>query len=161
MTQLVKRLHQAGLKATGPRLVILEALEHDSSHPTAEQLYETLREGYPSLSVSTVYQTLEAFIRAGLCRQVRGGDGRLRVEGTAQNHDHAVCRVCKRLFDVDRGDLSGWSLPTELPHGLLMTGWRIEYEVICAACQEEAREAQRRFTSPKSKRPSRGPRGKR
>jgi hypothetical protein len=59
-----------------------------------------------------------------------------------------VCRVCESLFDGDRGDLAGWSLPTAFLHGLLMTGWRIECEVLGAACQEEARAAPRRFTSP-------------
>jgi Fe2+ or Zn2+ uptake regulation protein len=116
-------------------MVILEALEHDHNHPTAEQLYETLRQRYPSLSLSTVYQTLEAFISVGLCHRVRGGDGRLRVEG-AQDHDHAVCRVCRQLFDVERQALATLSPPAELPQGLLVTGWRIEYEVICATCQQ-------------------------
>ena len=42
MSERVARLHRAGLKATGPRMVILSALEQDHGHPTAEQLYESL-----------------------------------------------------------------------------------------------------------------------
>ena len=66
MCQRVARLHRAGLKATGPRLVILAALERAHTHPTAEQLYDTLRRGHPSLSLSTVSQTLDVFLRTGL-----------------------------------------------------------------------------------------------
>ena len=82
MSQRVARLHRVGLKATGPRMVILSALEQDHGHPTAEQLYETLRQEHPSLSLSTIYQTLDVFIRTGLCRRVSGPGDRLRVDGT-------------------------------------------------------------------------------
>jgi Fur family peroxide stress response transcriptional regulator len=139
MSQTAAQLHRVGLKATGPRILILEMLERDRSHPTAEQLYDRLRQTYPSLSMSTVYQTLDTFLRTGLCHGVPGGDGRLRVEAASQRHDHAVCRVCRRLFDIERTEFPALSPPTELPHGLLVTDWRVEYEVICLACQEEAR----------------------
>lgn len=136
MSQRVARLHRAGLKATGPRMVILAALEQDNTHPTAEHLYETLRRGHPSLSLSTVYQTLDVFIRTGLCRRVSGLGDRLRVDGTPQDHDHAVCRLCGVIFDVDRDQVQLPAPPGRLSNGLMVTGIRLEYEVICAACQE-------------------------
>jgi len=152
MSQTAEQLHRVGLKATGPRIVMLEALEHDRSHPTAEQLYERLRQHYPSLSLSTVYQTLDTFLRVGLCHWVPGADGRLRVEGATQRHDHAICRVCRRLFDIERGKDATLSPPMELPHGLQVTDWRIEYEVICVACQEETKAGkQQAQISPKPK----------
>jgi Fe2+ or Zn2+ uptake regulation protein len=136
MSQRVARLHRAGLKATGPRMVILAALEQDHTHPTAEYLYDTLRRDFPSLSLSTVYQTLDVFIRTGLCRRVSGLGDRLRVDGTPQDHDHAVCRLCGVIFDVDREQVQLPTSPGYLSNGLMVTGVRFEYEVICAACQE-------------------------
>lgn len=140
MTQLVERLHQVGLKATGPRLQILEALVHNRTHPTAEQLYQALRKEYPSLSLSTVYQTLEAFLRTGLCRRVTDIDDRLRVDGTPQDHDHAICRLCGTIFDVDRQHYALPSVPGYLPQDLMVTGLRLEYEVICATCRTTPEE---------------------
>jgi Fe2+ or Zn2+ uptake regulation protein len=136
MSQRVARLHRAGLKATGPRMMILAALEQDNSHPTAEYLYDTLRRDLPSLSLSTVYQTLDVFIRTGLCRRVSGLGDRLRVDGTPQDHDHAVCRLCGAIFDVDRDQVQLPIPPGYLSNGLMVTGIRFEYEVICASCQE-------------------------
>ena len=81
MFQTVARLRQAGLKATGPRVMLLAALEQDRSHPTAEQLYETLRTQHPSLSLSTVYQTIDTFVRTGLCRRVSDAGDRIRARG--------------------------------------------------------------------------------
>ena len=135
MFQRVARLHRAGLKATGPRMVILTALEQDHTHPTAEHLYDTLRRDHPSLSLSTVYQTLDVFIRTGLCRRVSGLGDRLRVDGTPQDHDHAVCCLCGAIFDVDRDQLQLPTPPGHLSDGLMVTGIRFEYEVICPTCQ--------------------------
>ena len=143
MSQTVEQLRRVGLKATGSRVVILEILEQDRSHPTAEQLHERLRQHYPSLSLSTVYQTLDTFLRVGLCHAVPGVNGRLRVEGASQRHDHALCRVCRRLFDIERAALATLSPPMQLPHGLLVTDWRIEYEVICADCQGQTERGKR------------------
>lgn len=136
MSQRVERLRRAGLKATGPRMVILAALEQHQNHPTVEQLYEMLKQDHPSLSLSTVYQTLDTFIQAGLCRRASGAGDRLRVDGTPPDHDHAVCRMCGSIFDIDRQYFPLPSPPTQLPYGLTVTGIHFEYEVICSICRE-------------------------
>jgi Fur family peroxide stress response transcriptional regulator len=117
-------------------MVILAALEQDHTHPTAEYLYDTLRQTHPSLSLSTVYQTLDVFIRTGLCRRVSGLGDRLRVDGTQQDHDHAVCHLCGAIFDVVRDQIQLPPPPGYLSNGMMVTGIRFEYEVVCVSCQE-------------------------
>ena len=134
MSHAVERLRQAGLKATGPRVILLTALEQNRNHPTAELLYAFLHADHPSLSLSTVYQTLDAFIRTGLCRRVSEAGNRLRVDGTPQDHDHAICRICGEIFDIDRRLLPRPTPPTQLPQDLTVTGLRVAYDVICEAC---------------------------
>lgn len=126
-------LRVKGLRATGPRVAILEALRIDRHHPTPEQIFTRLREEHPSLSLSTVYQTLEVFLAAGLCRRVNAGDGRLRVDGTAHDHDHAVCRHCGAVSDVARDAHHPSPVPA-LPSGMELLEVRVEYDVVCAAC---------------------------
>lgn len=135
-TQAAQRLRDAGLRATGARVAILEALTGDRRHPTAEMLFESLRTRFPSLSLSTVYATLECFLQRGLIRRVTGTSGRLRVDGTPQDHDHAVCRQCGDVFDVDRRWLERPNPPRELPNGLHVTNLHIEYEVVCPPCAQ-------------------------
>ena len=66
------RLRAAGLKPTASRLAILEVLEEDRRHPTAEMVLDALAPTMPSLSLSTVYANLEAFLQAGMIRRIRG-----------------------------------------------------------------------------------------
>jgi Fe2+ or Zn2+ uptake regulation protein len=135
--QAVQRLREAGLLATGARVAILEALASDRRHPTAEMLLESLHARIPSLSMSTVYATLESFLQRGLIHRITGTSGRLRVDGTKQNHDHAVCRNCGDVFDIDRDWLQRPKPPRELPHGLQVTNLHIQYEVVCPSCQRD------------------------
>jgi Fe2+ or Zn2+ uptake regulation protein len=135
---LAARLRAVGLRATGPRLTILGVLAGDRRHPTAEMVHQSLRRGHPSLSLSTVYQTLEAFRRTGLVRRVGTAGGSSRVDGTSQDHDHAVCRQCGRVFDVDRGHFERSSTPAALPNGLRVEKVFVEYEVVCADCEGDA-----------------------
>lgn len=131
-----ERLRRAGLKVTGPRLAILDALEQNRSHPSAEELYQSLADAHPSLSLSTVYTTLASFVRAGLVRKLPEVDGRLRVDGIQTDHHHAFCRGCGAIFDVDRESFPAPAAPSELPGGLEVLHVRLEYEVICTSCRE-------------------------
>jgi Fur family peroxide stress response transcriptional regulator len=132
----IETLRRVGLKATGPRVALLTALERNRTHPTVEQLYEMLRPQYPSLSLSTAYQSLDVFLRTGLCRRVSHAGDRLRVDGTPQDHDHAICHTCGTIFDVSRQLLPLPTPPLHLPNELTVTGLRVEYDVICASCRE-------------------------
>ncbi len=136
-TLAAQRLRDAGLRATGARVAILEALESDRRHPTAEMVFESLRTRFPSLSMSTVYATLESLLQCGLIRRIAGASGRLRVDGTPQDHDHAVCRTCGEVFDIDRKWFERPNAPRELPHGLQVTSLHIEYEVVCPTCAHD------------------------
>jgi Fe2+ or Zn2+ uptake regulation protein len=133
-SKTAQRLRAAGLRATGPRVAILQALANDRRHPSAEMVLESLRERFPSLSMSTVYATLETLLERGLVRRISSNSGRLRVDGTEQDHDHAVCRSCGDVFDIDRGLLARPASPPDLPNGLRVTNVYIEYEVVCREC---------------------------
>ena len=122
-----ERLRAAGLKATSPRVAILDAVQRNCNHPSAENIYQELAESHPSLSLSTVYGTLSSFVKAGLVRKLSEVDGRLRVDGAKPPHDHAICRMCGAIFDIE--PLS------ELPGGLSLLEVRVEYDVLCAACK--------------------------
>ncbi len=134
-----KRLRDAGLRVTAPRLAILSELERNRTHPSAEEVHLRVSGRHPSLSVSTVYLTLEAFVRAGLARRLPGQDGRLRVDGTDPDHDHAVCLGCGEILDVPRARARRPQVRSRLPHGVKILDARVEYEVLCARCQPESR----------------------
>jgi Fe2+ or Zn2+ uptake regulation protein len=150
---LAQRLKNAGLRVTSPRIAILDIIEDDITHPTAEQLLERLQPDHPSLALSTVYNTLESFLRVGLCRRVVGDGTRLRIDGTADSHDHALCQGCGMIFDVGRNLYHLPPPPSLLPHGLAVIGVRIEYDVLCHDCRPDGSQIEAGRSDPANSRP--------
>jgi len=98
----LERLSQAGCRPTPQRRAVLEALA-ESDHPTAEELYRSLRS--KRVGMATVYRTLRLLGHLGLVRQVRVRDGRVRYELVGESHCHFVCLSCGRVFDADSGEV--------------------------------------------------------
>src|SRR5947199_105517 len=65
-------LEAAGRRCTPQRLAVFEALGRASHHPTAEEVYESVRGVLPKISLATVYKALEAFVSGGLAAKLAG-----------------------------------------------------------------------------------------
>jgi len=94
-------LKKLGLKSTPQRIAILKLLEGNTSHPSAEQIYRQLKAQYPSLSLATVYNTLDALVRCGKLQEIRIETGRRRFDPDLRPHGHFLCRACRSVFDFD------------------------------------------------------------
>ena len=91
-------LKKAGLKVTLPRLRILELLEQDQAHLSAEDIYRKLIDAGEEVGLATVYRVLTQFEQAGICIRHNFEEGHAVYELTpSDHHDHMVC--------LDTGDV--------------------------------------------------------
>ena len=91
-------LKKAGLKVTLQRLRILELLEEDKAHLSAEDIYRKLIDAGEEVGLATVYRVLTQFEQAGICIRHNFEEGHAVYELTPSNHhDHMVC--------LDTGDV--------------------------------------------------------
>lgn len=94
------------LRWTRQREELYAALACAAAHPTAEELYQSVRPADPGLSLATVYNTLDALLACGLCRRIPAADGLGPCRYDASTHPHAhVCCTDGRVLDVPE-DLS-------------------------------------------------------
>ena len=98
--QGIEKLKSAGMRLTPQRKVILELFADEPEHWTPQQIFGKLDGSGPSLSLATVYNTLELLEEVGLVKRVNGHDGQTYFDPTIQPHHHAVCEECGELFDV-------------------------------------------------------------
>jgi Fe2+ or Zn2+ uptake regulation protein len=96
--QARSRLKDHGLKITRQREELLAVLLETDQHPTAEELFEWVRRMQPGLSLATVYNTLESFVRAGLARKIPG-EGAARYDADTSEHVH-IHTSDGRVIDV-------------------------------------------------------------
>lgn len=94
-------LKKAGLKATLPRVKILQILESaEHPHLTAEEVYQRLRAGGEEVGLATVYRVLTQFQAAGLViRHHFEGDRSVFEINQGGHHDHMVCLECGQVFE--------------------------------------------------------------
>lgn len=97
MSQLLKNKK---LKVTPQRLAIYNMLYNTDQHPTAEIIYKTLEEQYPTMSLATVYKTLDALESAGLVQELNVGQGGSRYDACVDMHFHLVCDRCNNVIDL-------------------------------------------------------------
>lgn len=96
-----ENLRKAGLKATLPRLKILNILETSGGgHMTAEDVYKAMIDSGEEVGLATVYRVLTQFEAAGLVIRHNFEGGRSVFEMDAgDHHDHMVCLECGRVFE--------------------------------------------------------------
>jgi Fe2+ or Zn2+ uptake regulation protein len=100
LSELVGKFRQHGYKMTPQRRAIIEALTGDISHPTAEQIYESVKERMPDISLATVYNTLRELAEMQELSELNVGPGGRHYEISREDHAHRVCLVCGRIEDV-------------------------------------------------------------
>ena len=102
---LSEKLGDAGLKTTQQRIVIYDAVVEMNAHPTAETVYEKVRLENPSISLGTVYKTLDTLVAAGLVQKVQTDEGQMRYDANMDAHNHIYCLNTREIFDYYNEEL--------------------------------------------------------
>ncbi len=99
--RLIDGLKEAGLRITPQRIWVCQELARREDHPTAQTLHETLHQRYPSLSLTTVYQTLDSLMRIGTITSLgTAGDEAVHYEVNTGPHVNLACLTCHRICDL-------------------------------------------------------------
>lgn len=102
MQRLNNILTKIDLKPTYQRIKVLEYLnKHMNSHPTVEMIYEALSTNIPAMSMTTIYNTLNAFLEKGLVSAVTITGTEIRYDFNTSPHHHFLCKKCGRIIDID------------------------------------------------------------
>jgi Fur family peroxide stress response transcriptional regulator len=100
------RLRKLGLRLTPQRMAIAKCVLDTDVHPTAEEVYLKIRPEYPTISLATVYSTLDTLVRAGVVQAVNTREV-VRYDSHASQHINLICLNCGRIVDVDDEVMAG------------------------------------------------------
>ncbi len=95
------------MKYSRQREAVIECLRNRHDHPTADALFQTLREEDPKISLGTVYRNLGLLVELGEIRKISTGDGCERYDYITEDHYHFICNHCGRIFDLDTKQMEG------------------------------------------------------
>ena len=95
-------LRRHGLRATAPRVAVLEVLTSTPGHPDAEAVRAAVSDRLGSVSTQAVYDILHTLTQIGLLRRIEPAGHPARYETrVGDNHHHLICRSCGETRDVD------------------------------------------------------------
>lgn len=112
------------------------------SHPTADEVYQSMKDEYPSISRATVYRNLNKMSDNGQALKVRVSSGADHFDDTLRPHYHVVCAKCGRVDDVevDLPSSVTESLDKATAPGFTITGYELLFCGLCSACAQERQE---------------------
>jgi Fur family peroxide stress response transcriptional regulator len=99
LQEIVNELKKRNIRPSYQRLKILEYLMKERYHPTAEGIYFDLHKKIPTLSKSTIYNTLNLFIEKKLLKEVSIENNETRYDIILTNHGHFKCDKCGEIID--------------------------------------------------------------
>jgi len=97
----VNQLKENNLKVTPQRLEILKYLDEHRTHPTVDEIYKKLKKNNPSLSKTTVYNSVEILYDHGLIQSITITGNEARYDFKQGMHHHFLCKTCGEIIDID------------------------------------------------------------
>lgn len=130
-------LKDAGLKATGPRLKILNLFENsDQRHMSAEEVYRVLLDDQDDVGLATVYRVLTQFEQAGLLVRHHFESGKAVFElNQGGHHDHLVCVKCGKVDEFYDVEIEKRQDAIAERHHFLIQDHAMYLYGVCADCQ--------------------------
>ena len=126
---------QHEVKPSVQRLAIITYLHEHRTHPTVDDIYAGLIEQMPTLSKTTVYNTLNLFYQQGAVLALTIDDKNVRYDIDTSDHAHFKCLQCGQVFDVPAIVNSITTMASE--HGFIITEKHLYLKGYCSTCSEQ------------------------
>ncbi|MDA8046819.1 MAG: Fur family transcriptional regulator [Actinomycetota bacterium] len=134
MTELFRR---RGLKVTPQRELIFELLSSARHHPTADSVFAEARTRMPTMSLRTVYQTLNDLATMGELQMLDLGTGSTRFDPNTDIHHHLVCTRCGKVRDL-YADFGALAVPDGAGEGFEVGAAEVVFRGLCVECKIHA-----------------------
>lgn len=131
-------------RQTKQRKIILDYLNKNRCHPSADEIYDAVRVEMPHISLSTVYRNLDFLQRNGIIKAIETGGGQRRFDYNTEDHHHIRCVKCRKVEDIEldlNNDIAEYcSGKTDFE----ILGYDIDIYGICPACKNKFSNKERK-----------------
>ena len=133
-------LHMSHLKATKPRIKILEYLMAHHNHPTVDTIFTELAQD-EQLNKATIYNTLNTLINVGIVIEIKNGDNSSHYDYFIKPHFHIICKNCGKISDVFYPDFdkieNKMRYEAENQTGFIASSSYLEIYGLCQNCKNK------------------------
>lgn len=134
--ELTSLLKEKNVKPSLQRLKILEYLINSEDHPTVDIIFQDLNTEIPTLSKTTVYNSLNILVDAGLVKVVNIESSEARYEAAFEDHGHFKCKKCGKIYDFE---IDMKKIDLQIPEGFEVSEKDIYFKGICKECFKKSK----------------------
>ena len=133
-TAAIEALRNKGYKATPQRIAICRVALHSREHPTAQSIYNEVKKIHPTVSLATVYKTLQVLRDLDLIHELNFPQGQARFDPYIKPHINLICQQCGKIEDLDDPTTKEISKIVSANTKFKPNGQRIDVYGICQKC---------------------------
>lgn len=141
LNYFAEHCRRRGLSVTHQRLAVYQALLASPGHPTAEQIFKRVRQRYPTISLATVYKTLDTLESEGLISKITFLPDAARYDANIEHHHHLVCVRCHRVDDLPAALLERVKIPDGAANDYRILGFSVQFHGLCPQCRRRGRKS--------------------
>lgn len=102
---IISALRRGGYKATPQRIEICRSVLGCREHPSAQKIYGKVKKAYPTVSLATIYKTLDILKELGMLQELSIPQGQARLDPNMNLHINLICLQCGKIIDSDSESL--------------------------------------------------------
>ncbi len=135
---VIRKIREKGYSITPQRVEIIKAVKEDKTHPSAADIYNSVKMVYPMISLNTVYKNLALLSELREVREIKTRQDAIRFDGDIHPHGHIICEGCGKIEDlmINEEDIKGLLKSKEKGIGTfgVINGLSVELHGLCSNC---------------------------
>ena len=136
LSELETLCRSEGVPFTVQRRVVFQAVLERDDHPTADQVLEMVKDRVPGISRTTVYRVLDTLAQMGVIRRLHHAGVSSRFDGKIHRHHHLVCKMCRKVIDLEDKKLDRTSVSHVNSEGFEIEDFSVHLIGTCSACRQ-------------------------
>lgn len=133
LARVERKLRESGFRVTPQRLAVTRAVLASQDHPTADEIFRAVRRDFPTMSLTTVYHTLDTLRALGEVAELRVGDA-VRFDPNRGPHHHLTCVACGQIVDIDRAG-APMPVPPAIAARYDILDYHVQFTGYCTTCR--------------------------
>lgn len=129
-------LKDVGIKPSLQRIKIFDFINRSTRHPSVDDIYQKLVDDIPTLSKTTIYNTLNLFVQANIVSAISIEESEMRYDINDNGHGHFKCVECNRIFDIDMDMKMRFSGEPNL-NGFEIQNISLYFKGVCKDCADK------------------------
>ena len=131
----IEHLKKYGIRPSVQRIAVMSYLLENRTHPTVDDIYVDLVKEIPTLSKTTVYNTLELLVSQGAVLELTIENCKAHYDGCTEPHSHFFCKECKKIYDCQMNEKLLRSLQPD--NEFMIESTQLYYIGLCAECKNK------------------------